>query len=236
MKDPSITLFMPVRNELAGLKLLFDRIPRHLFVQILLVDKSDDTSTIEWAKEKKVDIIAQKSRGLRNAYTEGWPHIKGDFVITFSPDGNCIPEDLPLLIDKLRSGYDMVIATRYGEGSRSDDDSLITAFGNWMFTKLINLCFGGQYSDVMTIYRGYRAKLFYDLDIHLDSSHWEERLFHTVVGIEPLLSIRAAKRRIKSTSVPSVEPKRIAGVPKLQIFRWGGAHLVQIVYEIFFWR
>lgn len=239
MQNPSkntVTLFMPVRNEIEGLKLIWPKIPKSLFNQILLVDKSDDNQTIEWAKENNIECIPQKGRGLRNAYIQGWPSIRSEYVITFSPDGNCLTEDLPALVAELQNDYDMVIASRYAPGSRSDDDDAITAFGNWMFTFLINICFRGQYTDVMTIYRGYRTRLFKELDLHLDKSYWQEKLFFTIVGIEPLLSIRAAKRKLRISSIPSIEPARIAGTRKLQIFRWGASHLVQVGYELIFWK
>lgn len=231
-----ITLFVPTRNELEGMQQLMHRVPKELFEQILIVDKSDDDESIKWAKSQGYDVIKQTTKGLRNAYIEGFPHAKGDYVITFSPDGNCIPEDLTKIVDKLKAGHELVIASRYMKDSGSEDDDVVTAFGNWMFTNLINTCFAGNYSDVMTIYRGYRKQLFYDLDLHLDKSYWQENLFFTIVGIEPLMGIRAAKSKIKVTSVPSFEPARIAGVRKLQIIRWGLTHVAQIVWEIFVWR
>lgn len=48
------------------------------------------------------DVYVQQKPGLRAAYTEAWPHIKGEYVITFSPDGNSPPEYIPELISKIR--------------------------------------------------------------------------------------------------------------------------------------
>jgi hypothetical protein len=50
----------------------------------------------------------------------------------------------------------MVIASRYTGNAKSYDDTLITAFGNWMFVKLVNLLHGGKYTDVMNIFRIYK--------------------------------------------------------------------------------
>ncbi len=232
----TITLFIPVLNEIDGLKAIMPRVPTHLFNQILIVDGQSVDGSLEWSKSQGYDTVRQTRRGLRHAYSEGFRHIRGEFVVTFSPDGNCIPEDLEPLVDKLKQGYDMVIASRYAPGSESLDDDFITAFGNRFFTTLINLSFRGHYTDTMTIFRGYRTQIFEDLGIGDDSSYWPEKWFGTVVGIEPLLSMRAAKARLKTTDIPSPEPKRIAGVRKLQIWRWGAVHLVQVLTEKFHQR
>lgn len=84
------------------------------------------------------------------------PYIEGDIVLTFSPDGNSIPEFIPELINKMKEGCDMVIVSRYLDDAKSDDDDFITGFGNWLFTKTINVLHGGHYTDAMVIFRAYR--------------------------------------------------------------------------------
>ena len=64
-------------------------------------------------------VYVQKKRGIRHAYTEVWPLVEGDVLITFSPDGNSIPELILPLIEKMKEGYDMVIVSRYLDGPRA---------------------------------------------------------------------------------------------------------------------
>ncbi len=45
----------------------------------------------------------------------------------------------------MKEGYDVVVASRYYQGIKSEDDDMITAFGNWMFTTMINVFHGGSY-------------------------------------------------------------------------------------------
>ena len=78
-----------------------------------------------------------------------------------------------------------------------------------------------------------KTKSFYDLGMDKDESYWMEKYCFTIMGIEPLLSIRSAKMQMKIAEVPSDEPKRIHGVRKLQIIRWGMAYLSQMLYEAF---
>ena len=76
--------------------------------------------------------------------------------IEFNPDGNSIPEDIPRIVAKVNEGYDLVIGSRYRDGAKSDDDDWLTAAGNWMFTRIVNLLFGTSYTDVLVGFRAYR--------------------------------------------------------------------------------
>ena len=230
------TLFVPVLNEIEGMKVIMPSIPEGLFSQVLVSDGGSTDGSAEWAKSMGYDVHIQRKKGLRYAYTEAFPLIRNEYVVTFSPDGNCKPEDLQTIVDKLKEDYDVVVASRYMEGSRSEDDDIVTAFGNWLFNRVINFVHNANYTDAMTIYRGYRKSLFYELDIDNDESYVTEKLFFTVIGIEPLISVRAAKRKLKVIEIPSIEPKRIYGKRKLQVVRWGGALMTQVLREKYYWR
>src|SRR3989338_6441267 len=101
----------------------------------------------------------------------------------------------------------MVIVSRYSGGAKSYDDNLITAFGNRLFTLAVNMFFGGRYSDSLGIYRAYRKGLVRELELDRDSAYsMPERIFRTKLSLELLLSIRAAKRRLKIGEIPGDEP------------------------------
>ena len=232
-----VTLVIPVLNEIVGMKEIMPQIKKDWYDQILFIDGQSTDGTLEWIKENGYQYVVQQKKGMRNAYMEALPLIEGDVVLTFSPDGNSIPELIPKCIEKMKEGYDMVIVARYAEGAKSEDDDPITGFGNWMFRTLINLCHRASYKDPMVIYRAYKKSLIYDLDLDKDSSYeFEEKLFKTNISWEPLLSIRAAKRKLKVAEIPGDEPARVGGERKLQIWRWGAAYLYQTIREIFVWR
>lgn len=213
------------------------RINKEWLDQIIILDGGSTDHTIEYATENGYTVVIQKTKGLRKGYVEAFEYIKGDLVITFSPDGNCIPELIPALVEKMKEGYDMVIVSRYLGNAKSYDDDFITAFGNKMFTFLISLFFRAKYTDAMGIFRAYKTKLFRELDLDKDISYSrEEKIFRTTIGVEPLLSIRAAKRKLKISEIPGDEPPRLDGIRKLQTFKWGAAYLTQVFREIFFWH
>ncbi len=231
------TLLVLTLNEIEGMKAIMPRVKREWCDQIIIVDGGSTDGTIEWARGQGYFVYVQKQKGFRHAYTEVLPYIEGDVVITFSPDGNSIPELIPELIDKMKEGYDMVIASRYLGGAKSEDDDIITAFGNWLFTKTVNILHGGHYTDAMVIFRAYKTQLTYDLELNKDEGYrLAEKLFRTNISWEPLLSVRAAKKKLKVAEIPGDEPPRIGGERKLKILKWGAAYYFQFIRELFSWK
>ncbi len=235
--NPSVTLLIPTLNEFEAMQIIMPRVKKEWVDQILIVDGQSADGTIEYAHRQGYEVCIQKGEGIRSAYQEAWPLIRGEIVVTFSPDGNCIPELIPQLINKMKEGYDMVVASRYFGGAKSEDDSWLTKFGNWFCTQvLVNGLHGANYTDAMGMYRAYRTRLFYDLDIDKDESYATEKLWLTHIGCEPLLSTRAAKRKLKVAEIAGDEPQRIGGRTKLKLFQWGGALFTQVIRELWYWK
>jgi hypothetical protein len=116
----------------------------------------------------------------------------------------------------------------------SQDDDLITAFGNKMFTGMINLLHRGHYTDAMGIYRAYKKELPHKLRLMGDAPYEPmESWLGTVSSWEPLLSVRAAKYGLRCAEIAGDEPARVGGVRKLQIIKWGLTYMSQTVREFF---
>lgn len=232
-----VTLLVLSLNEIEGMRVIMPSINSDWVDQIIILDGGSTDGTVEYAEQQGYFVYVQKQRGIRHAYCEVLPYIKGDILITFSPDGNSVAELIPDLIAKMKEGYDMVIVSRYLGNAKSADDDVITAFGNWLFTRTVNLLHGGKYTDAMVLYRAYRTQLIYDLELHTNAAYaLPERLFNTRISWEPLLSVRAAKRKLKVTEIPGDEPERIGGERKLQILKWGAAYYFQFLREVIFWQ
>lgn len=226
------TLLIPTLNEVNGCRAIMPLIDRNWVDQILFLDGGSTDGTIDWVRENGYELYVQKEKGIRQGYNEVLPMIRGEIVITFSPDGNSIAELLPPLIDKMEEGYDMVIVSRYLGAATSTDDDWLTGFGNWLFTRTVNVLHGGHYTDAMVMYRAYRKQIIYDLELHLDKTHsFPERMLNTRISWEPLLSARAAMRRLKVSEIPGDEPPRIGGERKLQVWKWGAAYYYQFIRD-----
>lgn len=108
-----ITLLIPTFNEVKGMRQIMPRIKKEWYDELIIVDGGSTDGTLEYCRENNYFVFVQKRPGIRNAYMEALEYITGDIIITFSPDGNSIPELIPLLIEKIKEGYDMVIVSRY---------------------------------------------------------------------------------------------------------------------------
>jgi len=233
----TFALLVMTLNEIEGMKAIMPKIKREWLDEIFVVDGGSTDGTVEWARENGYNVYIQKQKGFRHAYVEVMPQVKSDVLITFSPDGNSIPELIPDLIEKIKEGYDMVIVSRYLGQAKSDDDDFLTSFGNWFFTRTANLLHGGKYTDAMVIYRAYRKSLIKELE--LDQDRWystPEKLFSCKVSWEPLLSVRATRRKLKVSEIPGDEPPRIGGERKLRVWAWGATFLYQFVRDFLIWR
>src|SRR5438876_1080353 len=210
-KIMTATLVALTLNEIHGAKIILPKIDRTWCDQILILDGGSKDGTIEWCRAQGYEVYVQRKPGIRYAYLEALSLLRGDIILTISPDGNCPVEKIPALLAKMQEGFDLVIGSRYLGDAISEDDDLLTAFGNWFFTRTVNLLHGGNYTDVMGIYRAFRRDLIFELDLHKEESYaLPERLFGTIISWEPLMSVRAAKKRMRIAEVAVGEPPRIA--------------------------
>jgi glycosyltransferase involved in cell wall biosynthesis len=233
-----VTLLVPALNEIKGMKEVMPRIPKDCYDQLLVVDGGSTDGTIEYAKQSGYEVIHQKKKGMRRAYAEALPYVTGDVVITFSPDGNSVPELIPKLVETAQEGYDMIIVSRYLSGAKSYDDNSFTGFANKVFTFTTNALFGSRYTDAMVIYRAYNKRLINFLGLNDESNvtyYVPEKIFGKIMSWELLLSVRSAKRKLRVIEIPGDEPLRVDGHMKVH-YRWGLAYVLQLIMEAFVWK
>lgn len=214
------TLLVLSYNEVEGMKVIMPRIPDGVVDEILIVDGGSTDGTIEWARNAGYKVIVQKNPGLGSAYVEGITEATGEIIITFSPDGNSVPEVLPELIKKLAEGYDVVTVSRYLDWATSEDDDMVTAVGNWMFTKFYNILFGQKVTDYLVMYRAFKISMVKQLKIDHSAISWQSQLM-----------CRAARAGCKLGEIPGDEPARIGGVRKMNPVRNGLAELFMLGKE-----
>lgn len=217
-----VSLLIFTLNEIDGMKAVMPQIKKEWYDELIIIDGGSTDGTIEYARENGYPIFIQKEKGAGPAFKEGVEMASGDIAITFSPDGNSVPERIPELSAKMKEGYDIVICSRYAKGAKSYDDDPVTAFGNWMFTSLTNLLFGTKFTDTLVMYRAFKKNLVEELKVDTSTSSWGSSLL-----------LRAAKKKLKITDIPGDEPPRIGGVRKMQPLINGSYELLMIFKEFF---
>ena len=99
------TLMVIAKNEEEGMRVIMPQVRSEWIDQVLVVDGQSTDGTVEYSRSMGYDVHIQRQPGLRAAYAEAWPLVRGDYVITFSPDGNSPPEYIPQLIAKVRDFF-----------------------------------------------------------------------------------------------------------------------------------
>lgn len=207
------TLVILTRNEIDGSRYLFDKIPFNEFDEVFVMDCNSNDGTVEFFEDRGIKVINQRNPGRGNAFLESFEKAKGKYLVFFSPDGNEDPEDIVKVIRELKRGYDLVIASRYMKGAKSDvsDDSLlIRKFGNIFFTFLVNLIWNIKVTDSINGFRGIKK-----------SSTEKLKLDATGHEIEIQMTIRSAKLKYKIKEIPTIEKMRVGGERKAKTFKMG---------------
>ena len=235
IKIMKFSLIIHTLNEIQGCKIIIPRIDRSLFDEIIVVDGGSTDGTLEYLQEQNLKIVHQTQkysrfeitflkRNLTDAYLLGVKHSRNDYVIMpFTPDVNMTPEKLPDLINKVKEGYEMVIVSRYKDGAKSYDDTLISGFGNWLFTTSVNLLFGGKFTDLLGGFRCWNKHLIKKFDINIR------------IAIHTQLAIGCIRNNIPYAEIGADEPKRIGGISQLNPLINGSWEVITIV-EAFFNR
>src|SRR3989304_10584017 len=114
-----VTVLVHTLNEIDGMKAIMPKLKKEWYDELLIVDGGSTDGTIEYCHENNYPVFLQSGRGLPNAETEALHRSTKEIVILFTPDGNSIPELIPVLAAKIKEGFDMVIASRYLGSAKS---------------------------------------------------------------------------------------------------------------------
>ena len=98
------TLLIPVLNEIDGLAEIMPRIDRNWVDQILFVDGGSTDGSIEYVLDHGYELHRQRQPGIRSGYLECLPEVTGEVLVTFSPDGNSVPEIIPQPVSRVSPG------------------------------------------------------------------------------------------------------------------------------------
>ena len=224
-KTPKSTLVILTRNEITGMTALIKKIPFNQVDETLVVDFKSTDGTKEFIRKKHLRLINQSSPGRGEAFRLAVAKAQGEHLVFFSPDGNEDPQDIPRLLDLLRQGYDLAIASRFLPQARNEEDDKILKFRAWAnqgFTLLANWFWDGKLSDSINGYRAITKHAFNQLN--LDAQGYV---------IEYQMSIRALKLGLKIAEIPTREGNRLGGQSGSLAIPTGLLFIKYLLREIF---
>ena len=226
----STAIIITTLNEITGVKKIVPQINKEWVEEIIFLDGGSTDGTIEEAKKMGFKVVMQKEKGEfagghGAAVLEGVDATTSDNIILFGPDGNDEVEKIPELIEKIKEGYDQVLVTRFGKGSVNLDADIVDTFGNKMFAFLVNVFFGGHWTDILNESRIISRKAFNELKFDAMGMSSTQQM-----------SIRGLKRKQKICEIIGNEGERIGGKRKMHPLSTGASLSWGIIKEFIFWK
>ena len=206
----NLTLVIPAKNEKESLPEVLDEIKSYNCKKIVIMEKSD-IETSSSIKEYDCEILYQEGIGYGNAIKQGIDAVNTKYFCIFNADGSFNPGELKEMLNKVQT-YNFVFASRYEKDCGSEDDTIITLIGNYIFTKIGNIFFKLKITDILYTYVLAETEAAKKLNLVKDNF---------CLCVE--LPIKAQKVNYKLTTSKSFERKRIGGKKKSKRFQtWPG--------------
>jgi dolichol-phosphate mannosyltransferase len=211
-----VLVIIPTYNEADNLRLITERVRRSVpSVDILVADDNSPDGTGRIADElaasdNHVFVLHRAGKqGLGAAYVAGfgWARNKGyDVVVEMDADGSHAPEELPKLLDTLRT-VDVVLGTRYVPGG---------SVHNWPLHRLalsrggnlyIRMALGMPFKDATGGYRAYKVAVLDAIDVDTVASQG--------YSFQVELAWRAYRHGFRIAEVPITFVERVRGASKM---------------------
>jgi len=168
----SISLVIPVLNERPSLDDLNARLAAVLSVfavqyEIIFVDDGSTDGSVDAIKElqrrnSSVRYIRfRRNFGKSAALAAGFRSARYPLVVTMDGDLQDLPEQLPLLIDKLNEGYDLVSGWR-----QHRSDPLTTRIGSKLYNWTTSMLTGVRLHDINCGFKCYRREVLDEVMIY----------------------------------------------------------------------
>jgi dolichol-phosphate mannosyltransferase len=230
-----VLVIVPTYNERENLPLITQRLRAAVpGAHLLVADDASPDGTGQLADDLATDdphihVLHRPGKaGLGAAYLDGfdWGSRHGfDVLVEMDADGSHQPEQLPLLLEKIKDGADLTIGSRYVPGGKVENwprhRQLLSRGGNLY----VRIMLGIPVNDATAGFRAYRTTALDRLALEgVDSQGYCFQID---------LTWRAVRAGLRVEEVPITFVERRLGASKMhqgiiiealwKVFRWGSA-------------
>ena len=215
----NITLIIPAKYEKESLPSVLLELKKFPF-NIMVILEPTDHETIDSIRNFDCTIIHQTNKGYGDALILGIKSVKTEYFCIFNADGSFNPIEISGMYSSLKDKEaDIIFGSRYEKNATSEDDTLVTKVGNFIFTKLGKILFKLPITDILYTFVLGKTKM--TLDLNLQSQDF-------AFCVE--LPIKAQRKDYKIFSTPAHERARIAGKKKVNAIRDGLYILKKMIF------
>ena len=214
----NLTLIIPAKDEEESLPFVLNELKSYNY-DILVVLHPSDKKTINVIKNFDIEIVYQKNHGYGDALITGIHNTKTDYCCIFNADGSFKPDELDLMMTKIaNNNLDLVFGSRYSKNGKSEDDTLITSIGNYVFSTFGKIFFKLRINDILYTYVLGKTEKLYNLNL-------ESKDFRFCVE----LPIKAKRNNYQVDEIGCHERSRYAGQKKVNAFKDGLLILIKMM-------
>ncbi|MEG4999102.1 glycosyltransferase family 2 protein [Microcoleus sp. B4-D4] len=168
-----VSVVVPVYNEVESLPHLIEAIassiqPSGLSYQIICVDDGSKDGSAELLKQlagSRDDLCAvllRRNYGQTAAMSAGFDRATGRAIVTLDGDLQNDPADIPLLLEKLNEGYDLVSGWRKNRQDNTISRLIPSKIANWLIGRVT----GVTLHDYGCSLKAYKSELVADLNLY----------------------------------------------------------------------
>jgi len=168
-----LSLVIPIYNEEENIPILYQEIVtavsgRYRDFEIIFINDGSTDLSLEKLRDlhrqdKRVKVIDfRKNFGQSSAISAGFAHCCGDLVITLDGDLQNDPADIPMIVDKLLEGYDIVNGWRKDRKDKLFTKRIPSYFGNQLISRIT----GVKLRDYGCTLRGFRRAVVKSLKLY----------------------------------------------------------------------
>jgi glycosyltransferase involved in cell wall biosynthesis len=168
-----LSVVVPLFNEQESLAPLVERILSHvrplgLSFELVLVDDGSRDRTPELLGQlaatvpELVAVRLRRNYGQTAAMAAGFDASRGEVIVTLDGDLQNDPADIPLLLEKLNQGFDLVSGWRH----RRQDAALSRLLPSLLANRLIARVTGVKLHDYGCSLKAYRREVIDDLNLY----------------------------------------------------------------------
>ena len=226
---PKISIIVPAYNEEGNIKPLLDDLTNVMMEKnyeiVIVNDNSSDNTKGEAEKysrtNARIRVLNRNSRakGMGFSLIDGSMNAKGEIIVWVMADMSDRSETILRIIDKLDSGYDMVIGSRYMKGGSRGELSIIKAMLSRGYTFLAGLVYGFNLHDITNAFRGFKKDVLNN--IKLESEDF---------AISPESAIKAYLQGFRIGEVPTDYFGRVSGSSNFKLINHGVKYIRLLKY------
>lgn len=170
---PELSIVVPLFNEEESLPLLVEKLllalrPLGRSFELVLVDDGSSDRTADVLRQQAagapelVAVLLRRNYGQTAAMAAGFDASRGSLIVTLDGDLQNDPADIPMLLERLEEGYDLVSGWRHQRQDHAVSRLLPSKIANALIARVT----GVRLHDYGCSLKAYRRELVEDMNLY----------------------------------------------------------------------